>query len=79
MCATWADYTGGVKVKTKPERTLVVLHKRRTTDGKIAGSKCFIVITEKTHECNEARRHAVMLEIPERVYEECQVKLKRLQ
>ena len=35
------------------------------------------MITEKTHKCKENGRHAAMLEIPERVYEECQVKLKK--
>ena len=64
-------------METKPERTLVVLHKSRTTDGKIAGSKLIIMITEKTHKFKENGRHAGMLEIPERVYEECQVKLKK--
>ena len=34
------------------------------------------MITDKTHKWEEDRRHASMLEIPERVYEECQVKLK---
>ena len=38
MCGTWADYTGGGIVKTKPQRTLV-MHKSRTTDGKSTGSK----------------------------------------
>ena len=32
---------------------------------------------EKTHKCKEDRRHAVMLEIPERVYEAFQIKLKK--
>ena len=35
------------------------------------------MITEKTHKCKENGRHAVLLEIPERVYEECQVKLEK--
>ena len=35
------------------------------------------MITEKTHKCKENGRHATMLEIPERVYEECQVKLEK--
>ena len=35
------------------------------------------MITEKTHKCKENGRHAAMLEIPERVYEECQDKLKK--
>ena len=34
-------------METKPQRTLVVLHKRRTTDGKSTDSKCIIMITEK--------------------------------
>ena len=74
----WTDYPGGGKVETKPQRrTLVVLHKRRTTDGKSVGSKGIIMITEKTHKCKENGRHAAMLEKPERVYEECQVKLEK--
>ena len=36
------------------------------------------MITDKTHKWEEDRRHASMLEIPERVYEECQVKLKKV-
>ena len=50
MCGTWADYTGytgGGKVETKPQRTLVVLHESRTTDGKITGSTRIIMTTEK--------------------------------
>ena len=35
------------------------------------------MITEKTHKCKENRRHDAMLEIPERVYEECPVKLEK--
>ena len=35
------------------------------------------MITERTHQCKENRRHAAMLEIPESVYEECQVKLEK--
>ena len=35
------------------------------------------MITEKTHKCKENGRHAVLLEILERVYEECQVKLEK--
>ena len=35
------------------------------------------MITEKPHKCKENGRHADMLEIPERVYEECQDKLKK--
>ena len=35
------------------------------------------MIAEKTHKCKENGRHAAMLEMPERVYEECQVKLKK--
>ena len=31
----------------------------------------------KTHKCEEDRRHAAMLQIPERVYEDCQVKLEK--
>ena len=36
------------------------------------------MITERTHQCKENGRHAAMLEIPERVYEECQVKLEKV-
>ena len=36
------------------------------------------MITEKTHKCTENGRHAAMIEIPERVYDECQVKLKEV-
>ena len=35
------------------------------------------MVTEKTHRCKENGRHAAMLEIPERVYEDCQVKLEK--
>ena len=35
------------------------------------------MITEKTHKCKENGRHAAMSEIPERVYEECQVQLQK--
>ena len=35
------------------------------------------MITEKTHKCKENGRHAAMLEIPERVYGEYQVKLEK--
>ena len=35
------------------------------------------MITEKTHNCKENGRHAAMSEIPERVYEECQVQLQK--
>ena len=35
------------------------------------------MITERTHRCNENGRKAAMLEISERVYEECQNKLKK--
>ena len=35
------------------------------------------MITEKTHKCKENRRHAAMLDIPERVYDDCQVKLEK--
>ena len=35
------------------------------------------MITEKTHKCKENGKHAAMLEIPERIYEECQVKLNK--
>ena len=35
------------------------------------------MITERTHRCNENGRHATMLEISERVYEECQVELEK--
>ena len=65
-------------METKPQRRrVVVLRKSRTTDGKSTGSKR-IIITEKTHKCTENGRHAAMIEIPERVYDECQVKLKEV-
>ena len=64
-------------MEAKPQRTLVVLHESRTTGGEITGSKLIIMITEKTHKCKENGRHAAFLEIPQRVYEECQVKLKK--
>ena len=37
------------------------------------------MITEKkqTHKCKEDGRHAAMSEMPERVYEDCQNKLKK--
>ena len=35
------------------------------------------MITAKTHKCKENGRHAAMLEIPERVYGEYQVKLEK--
>ena len=35
------------------------------------------MITEKTHKCKENGRHAAMLEVPERVYKDCQNKLKK--
>ena len=35
------------------------------------------MITEKTNKCKENGRHAAMLEIPERAYEDCQDKLKK--
>ena len=37
------------------------------------------MITEKKkkHKCKENGRHAAMLEIPERVYDDCQNKLKK--
>ena len=35
------------------------------------------MITKNTNKCKENGRHAAMLEIPERVYEECQVKLEK--
>ena len=36
------------------------------------------MITEKkTHKCKENGRHAAMLEMPERAYEDCQDKLKK--
>ena len=36
------------------------------------------MITKKTYKCEENGRHAAMLEIPQRVYEECQVKLEKV-
>ena len=76
MCGTWADNTGGGKVETKPQRrTLVVLHENRT-DGKNYTFKVIHYDHRKTHKCKENGRHAAMLKIPERVYEECQVKLE---
>ena len=36
------------------------------------------MITKNTNKCKENGRHAAMLEIPERVYEECQDKLKKV-
>ena len=35
------------------------------------------MITENHRKCKENGRHAAMLEIPERVYEDCQDKLKK--
>ena len=35
------------------------------------------MITEKTHKCKESGRHAAMLEILGKVYEEGQVKLEK--
>ena len=35
------------------------------------------MITEKTHKCKENGRHAAMLEMPDRAYEDCQHKLKK--
>ena len=35
------------------------------------------MITEETHKCKENGRHAAMLEMPERAYEDCQDKLKK--
>ena len=35
------------------------------------------MITEKTNKCKENGRHAAMLEIPERAYEDCQIKLEK--
>ena len=34
------------------------------------------MITEKTHKCRKNGRHAAMLEMPERAFEDCQHKLK---
>ena len=66
------------KRETKPRRrTLVVLHKSITTGGKVTGLKLIIMIIDKTHKCKENGRHAVVLEVPERVYEECQVQLEK--
>ena len=65
-------------METKPQRrTLVVLLKSRTTDGKIAGSKLIVMITNKTHKCKENGRHAATLEIPGRAYKDCFDKLKK--
>ena len=67
MCVTWADDTGGVKVKTKPQRrTLVVVHKSRTT-----------LRSESSWSPKNAQMHDAMSEIPEGVYEHCQVKLEK--
>ena len=35
------------------------------------------MIIDKTHKCKENGRHAAVLEVPERVYEECQVQLEK--
>ena len=35
------------------------------------------MITEKTHKCEENGRHAAMLQMTERVYEDSQVKLEK--
>ena len=54
-----------------------MLLKSRTTDGKIAGSKLIVMITNKTHKCKENGRHAATLEIPGRAYKDCFDKLKK--